>query len=171
VKLIRVTLALLSLTLFGCRLINPEPEEEAASAAAVKSTESAPANSCAKAPAMPVCCEAMTPACNDCREKNAQTMDAWRAACLKPEAIAPDCATAPVTSCPNDGTDAARDCRQQALNVMMAWKEKCGAEETPASCDKKPSLTVCCQAMIPSCEACRARNDRSVAEWQRRCAK
>ncbi len=177
-----VLLALLSLTLFACKSSDgPVPDDGQVKAADAGSDGSgsgeaavAPAgraSACAKSPELGVCCEAMTPKCNDCREKNAATMDGWRTRCLKPEAVAPDCAMAPVLSCPGDGSDAARDCRQEALNTMMAWKEKCGAEETPAACDKKPATTVCCTAMIPSCDACRARGDRAVAEWQRRCAK
>lgn len=164
-----VLLVLLSSTLYACKStdgpgLDAGQVKDAASGAAA-------AGECAKAPTLGICCEAMTPACNDCRGKNAATMDAWRSKCLKPEAVAPDCAMAPVVSCPNDGTAAARDCRQEALNTMMAWKEKCGAEDEPAACDRKPQQTVCCMAMIPSCEACQTRNERAVAEWQRRCAK
>lgn len=164
-------LALLSSTLFvpACKSTDhPDGDEGAlkADASALASKDG-----CAAAPKLPVCCEAMTPTCNECRDTNVKTMDAWRVACLKPTETPIDCASPPVTACPNDGSSAARDCRQEALNQLMTWRDKCATEGDAVTCDKKPTVTACCMAMIPSCEACRARNDRTVADWQRRCAK
>ncbi len=121
---------------------------------------------CAAPPAPAICCEAITPSCNECRAKADQELDAWRAKCVKPVDVDKDCkGNPPVASCNADDAD----CRARAMNALMDWKTKCQGELDEVSCDKQPPVIMCCQAMIPSCEACKTRAARIVDEWQRRC--
>jgi hypothetical protein len=123
---------------------------------------------CKSAPVDQVCCEALTPKCNECRDGNRKAYDAWVASCGKPSLADAPCGTPPVVDCCGEDSPECRACRDTALNQLMAWKTKCAAADT-TTCDKPPQATVCCQAMTPSCDSCRDRVRRVQQEWQRRC--
>lgn len=122
-----------------------------------------------------LCCEALTPGCNDCREKHRRQLADWQAACAKsahPVATpAPsiDCGgVPPVSECCADATAECRDCRALALTKMLAWKEAC-SDLQAWPCDRKPVFSECCEALMPSCSQCRDRNLRLAAAWAKRC--
>ena len=122
-----------------------------------------------------LCCEALTPVCNDCREKHRRQLADWQSACAKsaPPGAAPapsiDCGgVPPVSECCADATAECRDCRALALTKMLAWKEACSDLEA-WPCDRKPVFSECCDALMPSCSQCRDRNLRLAAAWAKRC--
>ena len=124
---------------------------------------------CTKKPELTLCCKAMTPKCNECREKNKRTLDTWQKTCLNDNDSLVDCSKKlPIVGCCSDDSEACVKCRAKAIRDLLAHKEKCGNYEAH-SCDKKPPLSVCCQAMIPSCNSCRERNRRILEEWRGRC--
>ena len=160
-------LAVLLAPLTGCRSADKTAAAMAPAPAGAALTDGDP---CKTRPARPACCEALTPACNDCRAEAAAAQTAWEQACLSPAATPPDCTkAAPAVDCCGDATDECHSCREQALARLMAWKEAC-ADEDAAACDHRPPQDECCQALIPSCQACQDRNQRVLASWERRCA-
>ena len=148
---------------------------DAPAALAIPGTQpSVPSFDC-KQQADGVCCEALTPVCNDCREKHRRHLANWQAACAKsapPVAIPAasiDCGgVPPVSECCADATAECRDCRALALTKMLAWKEACSDLEA-WPCDRKPVFSECCEALMPSCSQCRDRNLRLAAAWAKRC--
>lgn len=126
---------------------------------------------CAKGANLSACCEALTPACNDCRDKNKKAQKAWDAACLAPADQDPDCKKdPPVIACCSEPNEACQDCREAAFTALMSWKERCAAAEQ-LRCDRAPPQSECCAAGTPACEACAARNRRMRDEWRVKCGR
>ena len=169
----RLRLALLVgalLTLVGaCRSAEKAPPK-AAEAATEPGSALTDAEGCQEKPApASQCCEALTPSCNDCREKATHALADYQARCLGAAPQVPaDCSAAPVVTCCGEDTDTCRQCREEGLAALVAFRERC-AVEPEIRCDRKPPVSVCCDALMPSCEACRERNRRVEAEWLRRC--
>jgi hypothetical protein len=115
-----------------------------------------------------MCCEAMTPSCNDCRANAKKALADWNAKCKPAAAPKVDCSATPISDCCAGDTDECRSCRDAAMTTLVVWKEHCGTIES-YPCDKKPPEAECCPSKIPSCEACRDRGRRLQEDWERRC--
>lgn len=142
-------------------------------AASEKSADAPPASAaadgeCANKPQAVICCEALTPNCNECRDRAKKAQAAWAAKCVKATEAPKDCASPPVADCPSDSTEVARQCREAAIVTLVDWKDRC-AELEAYPCDKKPPQAACCAQAIPSCNGCRDRNRRLMEDWERRC--
>jgi len=164
----------------GCRSTDhSEHSPVLPAASALTGVEPAPANSVSPRPAVVfdckvqpdrACCEALTPSCNDCRDKRLRERSAWQTYCVKQGVGPGDCAGAPpVSECCAEATAECRDCRALALSKMLAWKEAC-SDLGLLPCDHKPVLSLCCAALMPSCSQCRDRNLRLMDAWTQRCS-
>ncbi len=142
--------------------------EEGAEAKPGDAKPAAAAGECANKPEPVVCCEALTPSCNECRDNAKKAKAEWAAKCLKPTEQPKDCASPPVSDCSTDSSDSGRQCRDAAITALVDWKERCSALEA-FPCDKKPPQADCCTQSIPSCNGCRDRNRRLQDDWDRRC--
>lgn len=150
-------------------------EEVASGSLAEKNTEAAapveakPDINC-NAPPIPVmCCQAMTPTCNECKEKSRQSMELWRKTCAPPVKGA-GCGAPPVATCCKGSGPECETCREEAQTNITAWRKSCGTN--PAiNCSEKPSVGECCTTGEPSCEACKRRISRLLTEFAGQCGK
>lgn len=126
---------------------------------------------CGAPPQPTVCCEAMIPSCNECRDKAQRAMAAWREKCGGQGGTdLSKCAQAPTVECCMEATSECRSCREKALNEIMAWRERCGIT-SGIDCNVKPSIEQCCKTGEPSCESCRKRVRRLLDEYAKHCSK
>ena len=151
--------------------VGDSPAQRAPTAGPSKgTTRPAPAQDCQTAPNRS-CCEALTPACNDCRRLAERERADFLARCLKAAVPPVHCRNAPVAvDCCTGGEKGCSDCRREALNRLLTWKATCAnADQWP--CDRRPESGACCQADLPSCQSCRERQRRVQASWEARCNK
>lgn len=152
----------------GSQVKQSEAASEKSDAPLPAATPAAPEGECAQKPQPVICCEALTPSCNDCRDRAKKEQAAWAAKCVKATEAPKDCASPPVSDCCSDATDACRQCREAAIVTLVDWKDRC-AELEAFPCDRKPPQAACCAQAIPSCNGCRDRNRRLMDDWERRC--
>jgi hypothetical protein len=153
--------------------VAPPAVSESSVAPAASETEAEGLRKCGAPPAPIVCCEAMIPACNECRDKSRRAIEEWRQRCApKPAAQPPTtpehCKQEPDTDCCSDSTPECRSCREKALNELMAWRLSCGKTQS-FDCRVKPSADQCCSTSEPSCDACRKRIQRLLDEFRKHC--
>ena len=163
----------------ACKFGGSDEPESAVSAEAGKKTKASkkaakgdgekdqPSMDCSKKPDIKVCCQALTPTCNECRAKNAKLNEAWESQCLADNAL--DCGKNPeIKGCCNEATEECRACRANAISRLVSYKEKCGSYAAH-SCKTKPPLSRCEASYTPSAISCRNRNNRILDEWRTRC--
>lgn len=126
---------------------------------------------CQEPPELLVCCTALTPDCNECREVNRNAQREWDHACLGKAPVRLACGeTPPASSCCGDNSEACRECRELAFNALMEWRRRCGSL-SDMHCDKPPPEIACCKDNSPSCDACIARNLRLRQDWRIKCGR
>lgn len=153
--------------------VAPPSVAESSPAATETDSELDGLRKCGAPPAPIVCCEAMIPACNECRDKSRRAMEEWRQRCapkppVQPEVTPEHCKQEPVLDCCSDSTAECRVCREKALNELMAWRLSCGRSQS-FDCRVKPSADQCCSTSEPSCDACRKRIQRLMDEFRKHC--
>ena len=153
--------------------ISPVPDtrsktqEQASQATSQTKQQESP--NCAQPLQLMACCEALTPTCNECREKNQRSQQSWDTRCLPSAEQELDCQKGPpVIACCSDASDTCRSCRESAFATLMSWKTRCG-DLDHVRCDRAPPQSVCCSDGSPACDACRTRHRRALADWQQRC--
>lgn len=124
---------------------------------------------CSSPPEPVMCCQAMTPACNECREKSRLGIEKWQQDCGAKTKSA-GCGSPPVAKCCKGAGSECKTCRDEAQLKITAWRKSCGIKEA-INCAEKPSAENCCTTGEPSCEACKKRMGRLMIEFARQCGK
>jgi hypothetical protein len=87
---------------------------------------------CEAGPPAIVCCEALTPTCNECRDKGAKALEVWHGRCDKKVELPAECGEkVPSVACCPESSSECNACRAEALNKLLARRAKCGEPPTP----------------------------------------
>lgn len=92
---------------------------------------------CGAPPSPMICCEAMIPACNECKEKSRRAMEEWRQRCAPKPAAKPvsdtddkqgpiDCRVKPsFEQCCQSAEPSCEACRKRIQSLIAVYSEHC----------------------------------------------